>query len=691
MLINTRSKEVFEFPCNRWLATNEDDKQIVRELAVATHAVFNADTKKMEEKKVEQLAQVQYTVSVVTGTVKGAGTDANVSIIVYGSNGDSGERKLDKSKTHFDKFERGQTDVFDITAVDLGELTKVKIWHDDKNLGADWYLDRVEVAATLAGRTKQWTFPCNKWLALDKEDGQISRELPVFIDPAAATAEALRRDQDAKAAVKDLESLRLKRASRADIDDASSRVEAAQRSASLAAKLADLATGGQASMLSTYTVTLVTGAVADADTSAKVFIELFGTETEGKSGKSAEKGSPKILVNTDKRRLARGSTETFDVRALRLSDISRIKISTDGDFDGGSWFCESVQVTIVESGKVFFFTCHNWLSNKEGDKRLERALALDEKKTKQLNAKVVYDVEVYTGKDKNAGTDSRIFLSLFGSKTSVADVPLKSKSDKFDAGTVEKFALELGELSKVRVRNDNTGKTRAGWLLDRIVVRNGAAGTTVAFPCGQWLSDTEGDKQLFRDLQPDDDHTSALQVPVDRTSYKVLVKTGDVFGAGTNANVSVVLFGYRGDSGEHQLTHSATNRNKFERNQLDEFTIESVDLGELTKCRIWHDGAGLGAGWFLESVEVIEAKSQSKYVFPCGRWLDSDKDDKSLVRELVCKEVGEYWLHPTLTRTGQSQGRKRQVPGRRDGHQEGQGAAGADQHRSSTPSHRTMW
>jgi hypothetical protein len=44
---------VFEFPCGRWLATNEDDKQIVRELALASHAVINEETKQLETKKVD--------------------------------------------------------------------------------------------------------------------------------------------------------------------------------------------------------------------------------------------------------------------------------------------------------------------------------------------------------------------------------------------------------------------------------------------------------------------------------------------------------------------------------------------------------------------------------------------------------------------------------------------------------------
>lgn len=48
-----------------------------------------------------------YEVYVYTGTMWGAGTDANVYINIYGEMGDTGERKLRKSN-HFNKFESGQ-------------------------------------------------------------------------------------------------------------------------------------------------------------------------------------------------------------------------------------------------------------------------------------------------------------------------------------------------------------------------------------------------------------------------------------------------------------------------------------------------------------------------------------------------------------------------------------------------------
>lgn len=57
-------------------------------------------------------------------------------------------------------------------------------------------------------------------------------------------------------------------------------------------------------------------------------------------------------------------------------------------------------------------------------------------------------------------------------------------------------------------------------------------------------------------------------------------------GAGTDANVTCVLFGQKGQTPATQLESS---RNDFERGQRDDFVIESTDLGPITKLQIGHD------------------------------------------------------------------------------------------------------
>ena len=82
----------------------------------------------------------KYKVTVYTGNKRGAGTNANVFITLFGEHGDSGERKLDTSK---DNFERGKADEFVVEGPCLGPLSRVRIGHDNSGPSAGWFLDKV--------------------------------------------------------------------------------------------------------------------------------------------------------------------------------------------------------------------------------------------------------------------------------------------------------------------------------------------------------------------------------------------------------------------------------------------------------------------------------------------------------------------------------------------------------------------
>ena len=291
----------------------------------------------------------------------------------------------------------------------------------------------------------------------------------MYIDPTIATATAVQLDKAAQDAQKEFERVKSRRATKAEVEDAEQKAQESLKKAQSAAKLADLATMGTSALLATYTIRVITGDKPEAGTTATASIELIGLDANATT-KANEKSTGKFVLNVDKRPFERAKAETFTVREPKFSEITKVKLSHDGHFPGASWYVEGVEIKAEDSGKIYYFACNNWLSDTEGDKKLERELPLDVKQTRALNAKTPYEIEVYTGKGKNSGTDSKAFISLFGSKGSVADVPLKPKGGSFEAGKVDKFVLdlsELGELNKVRVRQDNTGAHRK-WFIDKV-------------------------------------------------------------------------------------------------------------------------------------------------------------------------------------------------------------------------------
>jgi hypothetical protein len=99
--------------------------------------------------------------------------DANVYVQMFGKRYSTNKINLDTSRTNKDKFERGNTDVFIVQALDVGDLKQLKIGHDNKGFGAGWHLKEVFVECN----NKKFIFPCNKWLDKKEDDGKIERDL----------------------------------------------------------------------------------------------------------------------------------------------------------------------------------------------------------------------------------------------------------------------------------------------------------------------------------------------------------------------------------------------------------------------------------------------------------------------------------------------------------------------------------
>ena len=60
-----------------------------------------------------------------------------MSLILFGENGDSGTLAL-KESNKSNKFERNQMDEFNFSdMLSLGDLCKVRIWHDNKGQGGE--------------------------------------------------------------------------------------------------------------------------------------------------------------------------------------------------------------------------------------------------------------------------------------------------------------------------------------------------------------------------------------------------------------------------------------------------------------------------------------------------------------------------------------------------------------------------
>uniref|UniRef100_H2ZAW5 PLAT domain-containing protein n=1 Tax=Ciona savignyi TaxID=51511 RepID=H2ZAW5_CIOSA len=603
LLEGVKGSETSTFTCGRWLARDEDDGEIVRELVptkiVKEQVTKSGKLKRSESKLDDALKNQQYKVHVFTGDVFRGGTDANVFITIFGENGDTGERKLLKSETNTDKFERGKEDIFKLDAVDLGKLFKVHIRHDNALIQPAWFLDRVEIEDTDTGSI--YVFHCERWLAKNKEDGKIARSLYVVgYDGETSTRRSL----------------------------------ATTKSGGSLGKKSILSDTIPEGPTIPYTVKIETGSEEGSSCKAPAFIKIFGPSKKGTV-------SRRIPLEPYSGKFKRGTIETFNIEAIDVGSIKKIEIGHSSVDE--EWFVESVMVNQPTLGKSYTFKCHKWFARSKDDGLVSRIFTTDDAEKLSFKAKIPYEITLHTGNVDNAGTDCTITLSVYGSKGNSPDITVKKSEEDgvlLERGSIDTINVELDEiapLKMVRVGHDGRGQ-RADWFCDKIELRNLNSGKVTVFPCGAWFSKKLGDKTLSRELSASVGGRSVLK----KTNYKINVKTSNLRSAGTNANVSCIVFGTFGETGELKLKVSETHKNKFERDAMDTFTFQDkLSVGEPQKLRVWHDSKGFSSGWHLDHIEVCDESTQQKYMFPCGRWLADDEDDKQTIRELTCSNLDQ--------------------------------------------------
>ena len=144
-------------------------------------------------------------------------------------------------------------------------------------------------------------------------------------------------------------------------------------------------------------------------------------------------------------------------------------------------------VDCPSTGITQTFPCNNWLADDEGDKRIERRLKEDLSLRKQrppgsclsigdclhtlhLFSAIPWYIWVYTSDKKGAGTDAKVTVVLYGREGKSDVIPLRSRSDAFEAGHCDEFKENITDVGipfKLRVQHDNAGAF-ASWHLDRV-------------------------------------------------------------------------------------------------------------------------------------------------------------------------------------------------------------------------------
>ncbi|KAI8506650.1 hypothetical protein Bbelb_160770 [Branchiostoma belcheri] len=100
--------------------------------------------------------------------------------------------------------------------------------------------------------------------------------------------------------------------------------------------------------------------------------------------------------------------------------------------------------------------------------------------------------------------------------------------------------------------------------------------------------------------------------------YIITVYTGFRLDAGTTAQVSITVFGFRDES--QPLALQDARRQLFQGGSVDSFLVSCENpLGPLTHIHVWHDNTGHSPAWYLSKVVIQHVSSGQLDYFICNK------------------------------------------------------------------------
>ncbi|XP_043395558.1 oxygen-regulated protein 1 [Chelonia mydas] len=577
-LQHRKSKEILEFPF-LWNFTDAEGCTVA-ELPVL-RAGFHFSTVK------------EYVLYITTAASLESGTDADVYVTLRGLLGDTGRRKLTRKGE--DLFTKGKVDVFRVEAVDVGSLQELVV---DKGKGSDWHLEKIIVHEPTFAGTKT-LFMAQTWLKDGKKSASVALKATEIQERRSTAVLPLKKQQMKSEGTWRIYFTKL----------CEETTEEFEKSVKNISKLIMVFYGSNGKSNPISMANKVGHQAEDQVTSDVHFPSDLGMLYKVRFGlQSLGNNTSQLSLHHFKMQ----NTATLDTFSLSINK------TLSSSLNGDRWIELPVE----------------W--------PLKAALSV-----------ITYHVTVFSSNVLNKRNVVLVTVCVCGINGDTGDRilgwPLQNpqQGEDNESFTAQMDAVDLGELHKVVL--SISSKTNCKLDVKTLHLKEALKQEPVyIFEVNEVFSLDAQEPEIRREipvsfvsreglkLKNEIDHAlnKEKSPPTSLVDYIIKVYTGDKKGAGTDANVHVILFGDEDSSELVQLTKPLQHQDPFERGKSDIFRIKTKRLGSLRSIEIGHDGKGFASGWFLEKVEITDASTNEVYCFNCSRWLAEDENDGRTVVQL---------------------------------------------------------
>ncbi|KAF7246133.1 Lipoxygenase-likey domain-containing protein 1, partial [Varanus komodoensis] len=663
------------FDCNCWFSHSQEHQDLVKEFPT------------LHENQ-KPLPVHKYVISVHTGDLWGAETFANLYITVYGERGDTGVRKLQRSITSGETFQRNKVDSFLMEAVSLSHLKKIVIGHDGEGYGAGIYLKMITIKKS-ENSDKEWIFPCWNWLDTHLglcdtvcEIETIGKTLtssskhPQFNKNSSGLwiMDIIGSDMSAE-----FDPIHLTFTFYGEQDRKELPLQLSEKATQIKDELKNIGSlykiqvsGLHSQLKEPWHLTMLH--MKHISTNQEMWLNFdcwFKPNEEkcvelpaicsdqdplpvveysvhlytGDKKKTDASGDAYLCIQGDrsdsgKRWLnnykkgpitfSKGEVNVFKIKAVHLGKLNHVRVGFKS-LNKDDWFLEKI---VIKEGNYPFstytFVHNNWISKHSTKDFAELQVPLKEMTAtfgpiKDFDARSQGRWKMWVACTHVPEKMSDIKVVLYGtSGISVAQTVQNLKNEPFLL-TIG----DIGRITKISFILSNLSMNR-GLKLHKLRMKDMDTKEELGFhPLNRWLFEENGAEAVteFAAVRPD-------EMPLKEVIYSISVHTGTLPASETDAQIFITIFGENGDSSKRRLRNSKSCA-QFEKGQMSTFIVRAIDLGLLSKVIVEHNKSGYGAGWYLEQVTIKELeKNDAGYVFSCQQWLDSGVGDGKMKQEL---------------------------------------------------------
>lgn len=201
--------------------------------------------------------------------------------------------------------------------------------------------------------------------------------------------------------------------------------------------------------------------------------------------------------------LLENETDIFETncRSTHLTDFAAGFIVLPADIDFGNVFANAsfsqnptIYITVIIVCSIYVLMSIVCFYKDRKDKKKNKILVLKDNDT---GWNYLYEIKVFTGSRKNAGTNSSVNINLYGLNSESYVRQLKSGNQNEDKNLFQRSSIDsfimgvdgpLGNLFQCRVFTDNTSKNReaSSWFLKHLLITDLQTNEKFFFICEKW-------------------------------------------------------------------------------------------------------------------------------------------------------------------------------------------------------------